>query len=92
MIDIEIAKKIAGAGKFCHSAATAERWQSGLTRTPGKREYPKGIGGSNPPLSASLIQEGFELRRNGERIDFNLICPTDCRNPLNIGVRPKRLL
>ena len=29
-----------------------ERWQSGLTRTPGKREYPKGIGGSNPPLSA----------------------------------------
>jgi hypothetical protein len=29
-----------------------ERWQSGLTRTPGKREYSKGIGGSNPPLSA----------------------------------------
>ena len=36
-----------------------ERWQSGLTRTPGKREYPKGIGGSNPPLSATLISLGF---------------------------------
>ena len=31
-----------------------ERWQSGLTRTPGKREYSKGIGGSNPPLSAIM--------------------------------------
>src|SRR5580658_7111626 len=30
-----------------------ERWQSGLTRTPGKREQPKAVGGSNPPLSAS---------------------------------------
>jgi hypothetical protein len=29
-----------------------ERWQSGLTRTPGKREQPKAVGGSNPPLSA----------------------------------------
>jgi hypothetical protein len=35
-----------------------ERWQSGLTRTPGKREYPKGIGGSNPPLSA-ILYKGF---------------------------------
>jgi hypothetical protein len=27
-------------------------WQSGLMRTPGKRVYPKGTGGSNPPPSA----------------------------------------
>jgi hypothetical protein len=36
-----------------------ERWQSGLTRTPGKREYPKGIGGSNPPLSAINLFDYF---------------------------------
>ena len=29
-----------------------ERWQSGLTRTPGKREYLKSTGSSNLPLSA----------------------------------------
>jgi hypothetical protein len=32
-----------------------ERWQSGLMHTPGKRAYPKGIGGSNPSLSANFI-------------------------------------
>ena len=33
----------------------AERWLSGLRRTPGKREYLNSTGGSNPPLSAIFI-------------------------------------
>jgi hypothetical protein len=33
-----------------------ERWQSGLTRTPGKREYLKSTGSSNLPLSATLCK------------------------------------
>src|SRR5215469_4827082 len=42
----------------------SERWQSGLMHTPGKREYPKGIGGSNPPLSATDKKPRFHARQN----------------------------
>ena len=49
--------------KLC-SNRLVERWQSGLTRTPGKREYPKGIGGSNPPLSASFHKHKYTYIEN----------------------------
>ena len=42
---------------------TAERWLSGLRRTPGKRDYSKGNGGSNPPLSSKLIIEDLRSYR-----------------------------
>ena len=37
-----------------------ERWQSGLTRTPGKREYPKKYRGfESPPLRHSGKDASF---------------------------------
>jgi hypothetical protein len=39
-------------------------WQSGLMRTPGKRVYPKGTGGSNPPHPFSV-----------NRADVPKMCP-----------------
>ena len=56
----------------------AERWQSGLTRTPGKREYPKGIGGSNPPLSASL--DFYEIWDKPVKIVLPFISPDIIRS------------
>ena len=42
-------------GPFVRLEMQVERWQSGLTRTPGERECLKSTGGSNPPLSASCL-------------------------------------
>ena len=40
----------------CEKEQAVERWQSGLTRTPGERECLNSTGGSNPPLSAIPAQ------------------------------------
>src|SRR5437016_2110537 len=45
----------AGLIKFAPSSA-AERWQSGRMRQTRNLLYPSGTGGSNPSLSAKLIQ------------------------------------
>ena len=45
-------KKIASGAVCGHSFGNAvERWQSGLSRTPGEREYPKRVSGVRIPPS-----------------------------------------
>ena len=52
---IAILQKLAESGALAQcSLPLAERWLSGLRRTPGKRDYSKGNVGSNPSLSASF--------------------------------------
>ena len=50
-----VEKHCAEPARWPDYAGQAERWLSGLKRTPGKREYLKSTVGSNPSLSANFI-------------------------------------
>lgn len=46
---------IAGQGFFQYNRPRTERWQSGRMHRTRNAAVPRGLGGSNPPLSASCI-------------------------------------
>jgi hypothetical protein len=67
-LPIRLPNRLAAPMFSCDYFASVERWQSGLTRTPGKRECPKSTGGSNPPLSAKFllrISPAFDVKQAG---------------------------